>query len=436
MSDSGSIYASRRERVLEAMGPDSVALLLGAQLATRSADTHFPFRQDSDFWYLTGFDYPNAAAVLRTDGGPRFTLFVEPRDLTAETWNGYRPGIEGAVADFGADEAQAIDSLVETLPTLLGSAERIHHVLGRNAAIDAKLVESVESMRLRSRAGQAPPTEIADPRAIIHEMRLFKDEGELEIMRRAAAITALAHRAAAELAVDGNREYELEAALDYTFRRRGARGPAYTSIVGGGANATVLHYIANNAPLAQGELVLIDAGCELEGYASDVTRTYPIGGHFEGAGKEVYEHVLAAQKASLEVARAGSDLGQVHDASVRSIAASLIELGLAAGSVDAVIETGAYRTYYMHNTSHWLGLDVHDVGSYRREGELRPLETGMVFTVEPGIYIPANDEQADPRLRGIGVRIEDDVAITATGTEVITDAIPKEVRDVEGWVGV
>jgi Xaa-Pro aminopeptidase len=416
------------------MGPDAVAVLLGARLATRSADTHFPFRQDSDFWYLTGFNHPHAAAVLRTDGGPPFALFVEPRQPEAEVWNGYRPGVEGALRDYGADTAFPSCELISALPKLLEKVQRVFHVLGRDAALDAKLVESLDAMRLRSRMGLVPPAEIVDPRSILHEMRLLKESEELEIMRQAADISREAHAAAARLARDGTYEYELEAVLDFTFRRRGATGPAYTTIVGGGKNATVLHYVTNDQPLREGELVLVDAGCELKGYASDVTRTYPVGGKLEGAARSVYELVLAAQQAAFEVAKPGATLDELHTAALRVLTDGMVQLGLLSGNLDDLIASNAYRPYYMHRTSHWLGLDVHDVGAYTANGKPRPLEPGMVFTIEPGLYISAEAEGADPRLRGIGVRIEDDVLITSSGHQNLTAAIPKRPADVEAWV--
>ena len=416
------------------MGPGAVAFLQGARLVTRSADTEFPFRQDSDFHYLTGFDHPHAVAVLRSDGGPAYTLFVEPRDRAAETWTGYRPGVEGAVADFDADEAYPIGELDAKLPGLLARAQRLFHVLGRDAKLDARIVEILEQMRLRSRQGLDPAAEIVDPRRIVHEMRLLKEPAEIEIMRRAAAISAEAHREAARAAEDGRFEYELEAALLYQFRRLGASGPAYGSIVGGGRNATVLHYIRNDQKLVDGELVLIDAGCELEGYASDVTRTYPVGGTYRGPQRAVYEVVLEANLAGLALAKPGSTLAGIHAATTRRLVEGMLELRLLSGSVDELIRSEAHRRYYMHNTSHWLGLDVHDVGPYAVDGKPRALTPGMVFTVEPGLYIAADDEQAPSELRGIGVRIEDDVAITPAGCEILTAAIPKHPADVEAWV--
>jgi Xaa-Pro aminopeptidase len=416
------------------MGPGALAILIGGRLVTRSADSQFPFRQDSDFWYLTGFDHPNAIALLRTDGGPEYTLFVEPRDPDAETWTGFRPGVEGATRDHEADEAHPNQEFLTRLPDLLAGAKRVYHMLGRDAAIDAKIVETCESMRLRSRLGRVPPEAVVDPRAIVHEMRLYKEPAELDLMRRAADISREAHGDAARLAHPGAFEYELEAALEYAFRRRGARGPAYTSIVGGGANATVLHYVRNDQKLREGEVVLIDAGCELAGYASDVTRTYPIGGRFGAAARAVYDVVLAAQEAALASCRPGITLPEIHDLAVRSLTEGLVGLGVLSGGIDELVAKEAHRRFYMHQTSHWLGLDVHDVGTYRKDGVARRLEPGMVFTVEPGLYFAPSLDGVDPRFLGIGVRIEDDVIVTAEGCEVLTAAIPKAPEELEALV--
>ncbi len=417
------------------MGPDAVALFVGARPATRSNDTEYPFRQDSDFWYLTGFGHPNAVAVLRTDGGPECTLFVEPRDPDMETWTGYRPGVEGALADYGADRAFAIGEFAGELPEILSKATRVYHALGRNTEIDAQLISILEDMRRRSRTGVLPASEIVDPRSQVHELRLIKEPAELDLMRRAASITAEAHREAAHLAHAGRNEYELQAALEYAFRRLGGNGPAYGTIVGGGVNATVLHYVANDRPLVDGDLVLIDAGAEFENYASDVTRTYPVGGTFRGEARAVYEVVLEAQERALAECTPGNDLDAIHDTALRSLVGGMIDLGWLDGSVEESIETGSYRPFYMHRTSHWLGLDVHDSGAYTTDRTPRKLEPGMAFTIEPGLYVSANtpDGPAD-RFRGIGVRIEDDVVITPDGIENLNSAIPKHPDEVENWV--
>jgi Xaa-Pro aminopeptidase len=429
------VFAERRKRVREAMGPDAVAILLGAGMITRSRDTEYPFRQDSDFWYLTGFDHPNAVAVLRTDGGPAYTLFVEPRDRDLEIWTGFRPGVDGAVADYAADEAHPIQEFRDRIPELLRKARRLYHAPGRDPAVDAVVFATLENMRLRSRQGGEPAEAIIDPRSITHPMRLFKEPGELDVMRRAAAISREAHESAAALAWPGAFEYELEAAIEYTFRRRGARGAAYTTIVGGGRNATVLHYVRNDQKLREDELVLIDAGCELQGYASDVTRTYPVGGRFSGPGRALYEVVLAAQHAALERCRPGETLPSIHEAAVRKIVEGLLALGLLEGDAAELVAREAHRPFYMHSTSHWLGLDVHDVGSYQVDGQPRRLEPNQVFTVEPGLYVAEDAEVADPRFRGIGARIEDDVVVTAEGHENLTAGIPKDPDEVEALVG-
>jgi Xaa-Pro aminopeptidase len=428
------MFEERRKRVRGAMGPDAIAIFRGASMAPRSRDTEYPFRQDSDFWYLTGFDHPNAIALLRTDGGPEYSLFVEPRNPEVETWTGYRPGVEGAREDYGADEAFPQAEFLDQLPDVVRRSKHIYHSLGHASEIDRAITDALNGMRLRSRAVDAPADTIVDPRSIVHEMRLHKEPAELDIMRRASAISREAHEAGARLAKGGAYEYEVEAVIEYTFRRRGARGPAYTTIVGGGNNATVLHYVTNSEKLQDNELMLVDAGCELEGYASDVTRTYPIGGRFSAAGRAVYEVVLAAERAGIEQCTPGKTLADVHAASVRTIVEGLVDLKLLSGEVDDVIEKEAYRRFYMHKTSHWLGLDVHDVGNYGLDGNHRPLEPGMVFTVEPGIYLAADDEDTHAEFRGIGVRIEDDIAITEDGCENLTEAIATDPEDVEALV--
>jgi Xaa-Pro aminopeptidase len=428
------VFAERRQRFREQMGPDAVAILIGAGMVTRSRDTDFPFRQESDFWYLTGFDHPNAYAVLRTDGGPAYTLFVEPRDREMETWTGHRPGVEGARSDYGADEAHPNTGFLDALPKLIQGARSLYHVIGRDPRIDARITETFEGLRLRSRQGIEPADTIIDPRSILHPLRLVKEPAELDVMRRAAAISREAHEAAAALAWGGTFEYELEAVIEYTFRRRGARGAAYTTIVGGGSNATVLHYVRNDQKLQDRELVLVDAGCELEGYASDVTRTYPVGGEWSGPGRAIYQVVLAAQHAALTACRPGATLPAIHDTAVRVLVEGLVDLKLLAGDPAELIAREAHKPFYMHSTSHWLGLDVHDVGAYKVAGEPRALAPGHVFTVEPGLYVAPDRELADERFRGIGVRIEDDVVITPDGHENLTASIPKDPDELEALV--
>jgi Xaa-Pro aminopeptidase len=433
------VFAERRQQLIDAMGPNAVAIFVGGRLAVRSADTEYPFRQDSDFWYLTGFDHPDSVAILSTREGPQFSLFVQPRDPKMETWTGYRPGVEGAVADYGADEAHPIEALLEKLAEILRGADRIFHTLGRSRDVDDRIIALQDEIRRHSRGGVLPANEIVDPRLLVHEMRLHKSDEEIRIMQRAADISCEAHQRAARLAQPDRHEYELEAELGHVFRSRGGTGPAYGSIVGSGVNATILHYVRNDQKLAKGEVVLIDAGVELEGYASDVTRTYPVGGRFEPAARDVYEVVLAAQLASIEVSGPGKTLPEIHAASLRVLCEGMVELGILKGQVDEIIETEAYRPYYMHGTSHWLGLDVHDVGAYVTQdqpGEAvpRPLRKGMAFTIEPGIYIPAGDPNAPEKFRGIGIRIEDDIVITDDGIINLNRNIPKAVDDIEDWV--
>lgn len=433
------MFAERRQKMLKAMGPDAVAIFVGGRLAVRSADTEFPFRQDSDFWYLTGFDHPDAVAVLSTRAGPAFSLFVQPRDRAAETWTGYRPGVDGAVADYGADAAHPIGELFEKLSELLRGAGRIYHAFGRAPEVDKRVIDLQDEIRRQSRGGVLPANEIVDPRLIVHEMRLIKSADEVALMQKAADISFEAHHRAARLTQPGRFEYELEAELTYAFRARGGSGPAYGSIVGSGVNATILHYIRNDQQLAKGEIVLIDAGVEYQGYASDVTRTYPVAGRFEPAAKNLYEVVLAAQTASIAASRPGATLPEIHAASVRVLCEGMVDLGIMKGQVDELIESEAYKPYYMHGTSHWLGLDVHDVGAYvvkngSNDAKPRPLAPGMAFTIEPGLYIAEDDANAPAAFKGLGIRIEDDIVITEDGILNLTAAIPKEVDEVEAWV--
>jgi len=441
------VFSERRQQLLKAMGPDAVAVFVGGRLAVRSADTEYPFRQDSDFWYLTGFDHPDAVAILSTRDGPSYRLFVQPRDPAAETWTGFRPGVEGAVSDYEAEEAHPRENFLEKLPELLRGARRIYHTLGRDRDIDARIISLQDEIRRQSRGGILPADEIVDPRLLVHEMRLHKSDAEIELMQRAADISYEAHHRAALLAQPGRHEYELEADLAYTFRSRGGTGPAYGSIVGSGINATILHYIRNDQKLAQGDLVLIDAGVEVEGYASDVTRTYPVGGRFKPEARDLYQVVLAAQLAAIDASGPGKTLPEIHSAALRILCEGMVTLGILCGNVDEIIESEAYKPYYMHGTSHWLGLDVHDVGAYvskdvTKDGTRdqtdkanpRPLCKGMVYTIEPGLYISADDPKAPEAFRGIGIRIEDDIVVTEDGILNLNRDIPKSVDAIEAWV--
>lgn len=427
-----ALAAAHRQRYFEALG-DSVALIPSGSERVRSHDTHYRFRPGSDFWYLTAFPEPDAVAVLlpnRAEG--RFVLFVNPKDPEMETWNGRRAGVEGARECYGADEAHPIGELFERLPKLLKGTSALHYATGNDSDLDRKLLDTVRKVNTKVRDGIAGPGSVIDPARVLHELRLIKSADELAVMRQAAAVTDLAHRAAMTSAAPGVHEYEVEAAVDGAFRRNGGWGPGYNTIVAGGDNACVLHYTTNHMPLQAGELLLLDAGCEFNGYTADVTRTFPVSGRFSPAQRELYQVVLDAQLAAFDVIRPGARFADVHDAALSRLVQGLIALEFLPGSVDEIIEGGSYKPWYMHKTSHWLGIDVHDVGAYHEaDGKSRLLTPGMVLTVEPGLYVRAADESAPERFRGTGVRIEDDVLVTAGGMENLTAAIPKTLDEVE-----
>ena len=421
-------FSARRSRLMQQMG-SGVAVLATAPERLRNRDSHYPYRFDSHFYYLAGFTEPEAVVVLLA-AEQRSVLFCRDKDLEREIWDGFRFGPEAARVTFGFDEAYSISELDTRLPGLLADQPTLHYALGQDAAWDARVLGWLNSVREQARSGVAAPTSLRDVRELVDEMRLFKDDVEQATMRRAAAISCAAHRRAMQAAAPGRFEYEIEAELLHHFRAHGSQAPAYTSIVAGGANACVLHYVENNAQLHAGDLLLIDAGCELDGYASDITRTFPVSGSFSAAQKDVYEMVLAAQYAALAAVQPGNHWNQPHDAALRVLAQGMIDLGLCAGSVDGVLESGDYRRFYMHRTGHWLGLDVHDAGSYKTDGAWRALQPGMALTVEPGCYIRPADN-VPQALWNIGIRIEDDVLVTASGCEVITAAAPKTVAEIE-----
>ena len=426
-----SEFAARRTQLLEAIG-DGVAVFPSAPLAVRNHDVEHPYRQDSDLYYLTGLDEPESVLVLTNQHAEhRVVLFVRPKKREREIWDGPRAGVEGAVEAFGADVAFPIDELPKRLPDYLGNVERLHYRLAQNDKADAQLFDCLNLLRRGGRRGVMAPETIIDSSVHLHEMRLRKSEAELATMRRAAAITKEAHLRAMRIAGPGMHEYEIDAELLHIFRKHGSERPAYESIVGSGPNATILHYRAGDRVMNDGELLLIDAGCELGYYASDVTRTFPVNGKFSDEQRAVYEVVLRAQKACIEEVKPGATLEALHDGAVRSITEGLIDIGLLEGDLDALIEDKKYEPFYMHRTSHWLGMDVHDVGHYYVDGKHRPLEPGFVLTVEPGVYIATDAEGVDERWRGIGVRIEDDVLVTKSGHEVLTAGIPKEIDEVE-----
>ena len=424
-----SIYRARREKLSRAIGA-GVAVIPTAPERVRNRDTHFPYRFDSHFYYLTGFAEPEAVLVVIAGPAPKTILFCREKNLEREIWDGFRYGPEAARERFGVDEAHAIEALDEALPALLDNQPALHYPIGADPGWDLRATRWLNAVRERSRAGVAAPERLQDVRALIDEQRLVKDAHELALMRRSARIAAAGHRRAMRTARPGRNEYEIEAELLYEFRRGGGQFPAYWPIVAGGANACVLHYVFNDAPLNDGDLLLIDAGCELDGYASDITRTFPVNGRFTAAQREVYDIVLAAQLAAIDKVRPGKGWNEPHDAAVRVLAQGLLDLKLLRGSLDEVLQKETYKRFYMHRTGHWLGLDVHDAGEYKRAGKWRALEPGMVLTVEPGLYIRAADD-IPARLRDIGIRIEDDVAVSAAGCEVLTVEAPKRVEDVE-----
>jgi Xaa-Pro aminopeptidase len=421
---------SRRRQSLIAQIGHGIAIIPTSQEAIRNRDAHYPYRFDSYFYYLTGFAEPEAVLVLVGGEQTRSILFCRDKDLEREIWDGFRYGPDSAREIFGFDEAYSISRLDELVPQLLANQSRLYFSLGAETAWDARVTGWLNQVRNQARAGVAAPSEVVDVRGLLDEMRLFKSADELATMRKAAEISASAHRRAMRATRPGAAEYEIEAELLHEFRRHGAQAPAYSSIVAGGANACVLHYVSNDARLHDGDLLLIDAGCELDGYASDITRTFPVNGKFSGPQKDLYELVLAAQKAAVEAVRVGNHWNAPHEAALNVLVRGFIDFGLCKGTVEGVLESGDYRRFYMHRTGHWLGLDVHDAGEYKQNGAWRSLEPGMVLTVEPGCYVrPADD--VPEHYWNIGIRIEDDAVVTQGECEIITNDAPKSVADIE-----
>lgn len=425
----------RRRRALMALAQDNAILILpAAPMRVRSHDTHYPYRQDSDFHYLCGFPEPQAVLVLvpgRAHG--EVLLFCRERDAERERWDGPRAGPEGAVESFGVDDAYAIDDIDDILPGLLEGRSRVYYHFGRDTEFDLKLIGWVNRVRAQSRQGAEPPHEFLELGHLLHELRLFKSPAELRLMRHSARIAAEAQKAAMRATRVGGHEYEVEAALWAVWRRYNAL-PAYEPIVGSGNNACVLHYRENHGPLRDGDLLLCDAGAEFAGYASDITRSWPVNGRYSKEQRALHDLVLAAQAGAMAEARPGRPWLSGHEAAVAILAEGLLSLGLLKGTLKQVLKTQAYKAFYMHKTGHWLGLDVHDVGDYKVAGESRLLEPGMVFTIEPGLYVSADRVDVPAKWRGIGVRIEDDVAITASGHDVLTDAVPRDADAIEAWM--
>ena len=428
-------FANRRARLIEQMGSDAVAIIATRAEMYRNRDADYKFRADSSFYYLTGFAEPEAVAVLTSSPDQSYTLFCRERNREMEIWNGLRAGIDGAVADYAADQAFTIDQLDEQIIQFLSGKKRLYVRLGHSDAFDLRVIGWLKKIAANQRQGGQPPVEIIQLDSVLDEMRLFKDDYEINLMRQAAQISAQAHVRAMQTVKPDMMEYALEAEVLYVMQKNGCQ-TAYNSIVGGGANGCILHYVENNQPLKDGDLVLIDAGAELDHYAADITRTFPVNGKFSVEQKALYELVLNAQLAAIEATKSGNHYRLPHETAVRILTEGLVELGLLQGNVEELIQQEKYRQFYMHGTGHWLGMDVHDVGSYKvtqqsKEAEWRPYEAGMVVTVEPGLYIAPDDETVDARWRGIGVRIEDDVLVTTTGNEVLSKDVPKTVIEIE-----
>ncbi|OZG74903.1 Xaa-Pro aminopeptidase [Hahella sp. CCB-MM4] len=425
-------YQKRRRHLLDAMAPNSIAILPAAPVRPRNRDVEYPFRQNSDFYYLSGLPEPDAVIVLipeREHG--ESILFCKEKDPDFERWNGTLVGQEDAISELLFDDAFPINDIDDILPGLMEGRNRVYYSMGLDEKFDRHVMEWINILRSKVRSGAHPPDEFVALEHTLHDMRLFKSPAEIKVMRQAGKISAKAHCEAMKICKPGLYEYQLEGAIQHVFMQEGARFNAYPSIVGGGANACVLHYITNSAKLKSGDLVLIDAGCELDCYAADITRTFPVSGKFTAEQKTIYEIVLASQYAAIEEVKAGHHWNNPHEAAVRVITEGLLEIGLLQGELKELIETEAYKKFYMHRTGHWLGMDVHDVGDYKIGGEWRVLEPGMVMTVEPGIYIAPELEDIDERWRGIGIRIEDDVLVTKQAPEIFTRDVPKDIDDIE-----
>lgn len=424
-------YQKRRQKLFDEIPPNSVAIVTSASEYKRSGDVDYPFRQDSNFYYMTGFEEPEAVAVFipgRREG--QYVLFNRERDLDAERWAGLRVGQQGACEFYGADQAFPIGVLDQKMPELLAGRQRLYYPIGKDPKLDERVLAWVAKLHKKIRSGISAPIEFFNVFSIIHEMRLRKSYYEIDLMRQAASISAFAHRKAMQMCRPGVMEYELEAELLYEFHKQGCRSSAYTSIVGGGANACVLHYVANSAALKDGDLVLVDAAAEYQNYAADITRTYPVNGHFSNEQLAIYEIVLKAQLAVIDIIRPGVFWNELQETAVRIISQGLLDLGLLKGTLEEVLKKQSYKTFYMHSVGHWLGLDVHDVGTYKVNDHWRALESSMVFTVEPGIYISPSPSVAE-KWWNIGIRIEDDVVVTKNGCDILTGQVPKYAKEIE-----
>lgn len=427
-------FQERRDRLAEEMGPHSIAIIATSPVAMRNRDADYKFRADSSFFYLTGFAEPEAVAIIETfesiDEGYTYSLFCRERDREMEIWHGYRAGVDGAVEDYDADEAYAIDLLDEEIIEKLLNKQKLFYRMGQQADFDARVAKWIAEANGGSRKGTSAPAQVIQLDRILDEMRLHKSTQEIELMQIASTISAQAHTRAMQAVKPGMMEYALEAELNYIFGQNGCV-PSYNSIVGGGENGCILHYVENDKVLKDGDLVLIDAACEYQLYASDITRTFPVNGKFSPEQKALYDVVLKAQLAAIDAVRIGNSYKEPHRIAVRILVQGLLDLGLMQGDIEQIIESESFHQFYMHGTGHWLGMDVHDVGSYKIEGEWRVYEEGMAVTVEPGLYIAPDDETVDAKWRGIGIRIEDDVVVTKDGPRVLTAAVVKTVEEIE-----
>ena len=427
-------FQERRDRLAEEMGPHSIAIIATSPVAMRNRDADYKFRADSSFFYLTGFAEPEAVAIIETfesiDEGYTYSLFCRERDREMEIWHGYRAGVDGAVEDYDADEAYAIDLLDEEIIEKLLNKQKLFYRMGQQADFDARVAKWIAEANGESRKGTSAPAQVIQLDRILDEMRLHKSPQEIELMQIASTISAQAHTRAMQTVKPGMMEYALEAELNYIFGQNGCV-PSYNSIVGGGENGCILHYVENDKVLKDGDLVLIDAACEYQLYASDITRTFPVNGKFSSEQKALYDVVLKAQFAAIDAVRIGNSYKEPHRIAVRILVQGLLDLGLMQGDIEQIIEAESFHQFYMHGTGHWLGMDVHDVGSYKIEGEWRVYEEGMAVTVEPGLYIAPDDETVDAKWRGIGIRIEDDVVVTKNGPRVLTAAVVKTVEEIE-----
>ena len=428
-------FSERRLKLSDKVLEDSAIIVASALVKARISDTDYAYRQDSNFYYLSGYEEPDSLLLIRPSSDKeKFIIFCRDRDPLREQWDGFRTGQEGAVQQYGADNAYSINSLDQMMPDLLAGVKNIYFSMSAPCGVDIKISHWMEDIRKNTRAGAEPPNNLLSLDSILHEMRLIKEDHEMNLMKKAADITTEAHIRAMQAVTPGMYEYQLEAEYLYAFNKNGARSPAYNSIVGGGNNSCILHYVENNDELKDGDLVLVDAGCEYQYYASDVTRTFPVNGKFSPEQKEIYSIVLEAHRQSMEQAKPGNKWNLMHEKSVEVIVEGLLDLGLLKGTKEQVIEKGDYSKFYMHRIGHWLGMDVHDVGGYKQDGDWRELEKGMVMTVEPGIYILDSLEDVDDKWKGIGVRIEDDIVITDSGFEVLTPNVPRTIEEVEHTV--